>query len=417
MKVFFIGICGISMSALADLSKLDDNEVKGSDLNLKNIPECLKGIGVYKQPYLDGVKWADLIVCSSAIKSNEELDLAKKLGKKVISRGEYLGKISKSFNHIIAVAGSHGKTTTTAMIYHILYVSGFNPSLHLGGNFKDVGNVVSAGKDYFVTEACEYCDNFLYLNPDISIITNIEPEHLDYFKTFKNELESFEKFKKQSQIVIEKPKYLAKNIRINANGKISFSLYKGKEKIDRLNLKVGGKYNAQNALYALSCCEILGVDYCKIKLGLETFLGVKKRCESVESSFVFKTFIDYAHHPGEIKESAKYFKKICKGKCIAVFQPHTYSRTKKFFDGFINSLSIFDEVICYKIYPAREKSSEGLSEKNLFDGLKNIGKKSYHITDEEKLRKALKKYNKEDIVVFLGAGDLPDNFDFIRPLA
>lgn len=416
MKVFFIGICGISMSALAYLSKENGNEVKGSDINLHNIPFCLERIEVYKQPYLNGVEWADLIVCSSAIKDNEELRLAKILGKKVISRGEYLGEISGNYKNVIAVAGSHGKTTTTAMIYHILYVNGFNPSLHLGGNLKDVGNVVHGGSDILVTEACEYCDNFLYLHPNLSVVTNIEPEHLDYFKTFENELKSFEKFKKQSECVVENSSYTAKNVRINKQGKISFSVYKNDKKIDRVYLKIGGKYNAQNALYALNLCEKLGLSYCQIKQGLESFKGVKKRCEKVENNFDFQTFVDYAHHPGEIKESAKYFKKICKGKCVAIFQPHTYSRTKKFFSGFIKSLEIFDEVVCFKTYPAREREEEGLTEKDLYFGLVKDKKTAYHITDEKELRECLKGLKKDDIVIFLGAGDLSDKFDFLTPL-
>ena len=122
MKIFFIGICGISMSALACLLKEEGHEIKGSDLNCKNKPKCLGDIKVFSQPYLEGVKWADVIVCSSAVKENQETVLAKQLGKKIIPRGELLGKISSSYEKVIAVAGSHGKTTTTAMIFHTLFV-------------------------------------------------------------------------------------------------------------------------------------------------------------------------------------------------------------------------------------------------------------------------------------------------------
>ena len=413
MRLFFIGICGVSMSALAYMSKLNGEEVIGSDLNYLHKPKCLNEIDVFNQPYIEGVKWADIVICSSAIKQNDELDLAKSLGKKVISRGEYLGKISKNYEKVIAVAGSHGKTTTTAMIYHILKINGFNPSLHLGGILKGVGNVVAGNKKFFVTEACEYCDNFLFLHPYLSVVTNIEPEHLDYFKTFEREVKSFNRFKEQSEVVVEDfGPYSAKYIRVNKFGEVSFSLFKNGVKIDRIYLKIGGAYNVKNALYALYSCEKLGVKFCNIKIGLRTFKGVKKRCERVDSVYPFRTFIDYAHHPREILESVKYFKKICKGKCVAIFQPHTYSRTKKFFDDFLKSLSIFDEVIFFKTYPAREKEEDGLNETDLFRAYVKNDRKGYVCYGESDLKKLLKKYANEDLVVFLGAGDLPDKFDF-----
>lgn len=416
MKVFFIGICGISMSALAYLTKLEGDFVKGSDINFFNIPKCLDKISIYKQPYIEGIDWADLIVCSSAIKDNTELQMAKKLGKKVLTRGEWLGVLAKKYQKVIAVAGSHGKTTTTAMIYNILKVTGKNPTLHLGGNLKGVGNVISGGKGYFVTEACEYYDNFLHLKPYMSVITNIEPEHLDYFKTFENEKKSFEKFKQNSKFVVEKSEYSAKNIYINKDGKIAFNLFKNNQKIDRIKLKIGGKYNAKNALYAMTLCEKLGISHDLIKLGLESFEGVKKRCERVENNFNFLTFVDYAHHPKEILESAKYFKKIARKKCVAIFQPHTYSRTQKFFDGFLSSLSLFDEIICFKTYSAREREDEGLNETDIFNGLLKIGKTAFVCYDINELKIVLKRYEKGDLVVFLGAGDLPDKFDFMGNL-
>ena len=156
------------------------------------------------------------------------------------------------------------------------------------------------------------------------------------------------------------------------------------------------------------------MNYCNIKLGLESFRGVKKRCEEVKSAYPFLTFVDYAHHPKEIKESASYFKKICKQKCIAIFQPHTYSRTQNFFKDFIKSLSIFDEVIFYKTYSAREKPSAGLSETDLYNSFQKTKKTCFVFYDEFELKSRLKNYKKGDIVVFLGAGDLPDKFDFMQ---
>ena len=416
MKIFFIGICGISMSALACLLKEEGHEIKGSDLNCKNKPKCLGDIKVFSQQYLEGVKWADLIVCSSAVKENEETNFAKQLGKKIIPRGELLGKISSSYEKVIAVAGSHGKTTTTAMIFHTLFVAGKNPTLHLGGNLKNIGNYYNGGKELFVTEACEYYDNFLFLNPYISVITNVEQEHLDYFKNFHNEKKSFQKFKNQSCISIDKTFNKAKNIMINKEGKLSFSWYKKDQFIARVKMKIGEKVNAKNAMFCVEVCEQLGLTNSQIKLGLETFAGVEKRCEKKENAFAFTTYVDYAHHPKEIEESGKYFKSICKGRCVAIFQPHTFSRTKNFYSDFIKTLSIFDEIICFKTFPAREKSTDGLNETDLALGLAKIGKKALVCKTEKSLKKIIKNYKKEDIIVFLGAGDLPDKFNFFCDL-
>lgn len=413
-RIFFCGICGISMSALAYLEKLNGNIVEGSDLNYLNKPKCLSEIEVYSQPYLKGIDEADEVVFSSAVRDSEEVIFARKIGKKVIPRGELLGQISSRYDKVIAVAGSHGKTTTTAMIFHVLNDNGFNPSLHLGGDLKGVGNVYSGGRDYFVTEACEYCDNFLYLHPYISVITNVEPEHLDYFKTFKNEKKSFKKFEKQSENCIKKNTYkLSKKI-VRKDGGISFYLEKNNKKYDKIDLKIGGEYNIFNAIYCIEVCEKLGLNFEQIKRSLETFIGVRKRCEKIISKYNFKIFVDYAHHPKEIKKSAIYFQEICDGKCVAVFQPHTFSRTKLLFDDFIKSLSLFDEVVCYKTYPARETREMGFDEKDLACGLYENGKTVHVCEDENALRKILIGYSRRDLIVFLGAGDLPDKFDFSR---
>lgn len=413
-RMFFCGICGISMSALAFLEKLSGNQVEGSDLNYLNKPKCLSEIEVHPQPYLKGIDESDEVVFSSAVRDSEEVIYARKTGKKVIPRGELLGQISSEYNKVIAVAGSHGKTTTTAMIFHVLSDNGFDPTLHLGGDLKGVGNVYSGGKDFFVTEACEYCDNFLYLHPYISVITNVEPEHLDYFKTFENEKKSFKKFEKQSKNCIKKNTYKISKKIIRKDGCISFILEKNNKKYEKINLNIGGEYNIFNAIYCIEVCEKLGLNFDQIKKSLETFIGVRKRCEKIISKYNFKIFVDYAHHPKEIKKSAIYFQEICEGKCVAIFQPHTYSRTKLLFDDFIKSLSLFDEVVCYKTYPARETQDMGFDEKDLARGLSKNGKTAYVCENERALREILKQYSQKDLIIFLGAGDLPDKFDFSR---
>ena len=184
------------MSALAVFLKKEGNDVSGSDSNPENHILYENGISVFNKANLKKIEECDVVTFSSAIKEdNEDLKYAKHLGKKILSRGELLGEISKKYKNVIAVAGSHGKTTTTALIYNVLKMAGKNPTLHLGGILKEENsNFVIGDKEYFVTEACEYCDNFLFLKPTISVVTNIEPEHLDYFKTFENIKKAFEKY-------------------------------------------------------------------------------------------------------------------------------------------------------------------------------------------------------------------------------
>ena len=411
MKIFMIGICGVSMSALCNFLVLEGHEVCGSDVNYQNKPACLEKTNVFKQPYLKGVREADLIVKSSAIKENKETSLAKKLGKKIVTRGELLGQISRRYEKVIAVAGSHGKTTTTAMIFHTLLANGKNPTLHLGGNLKDVGNFYNGGKEFFVTEACEYYDNFLNLKPYLGIITNVEPEHLDYFKSFKNEKKSYKKFEENCKNILKKPKKRAKKIKINNNFGVDFSLYKKNKKIDEISLNIGGKINCKNAIFCIEACEKLGLNLDQIKYGLKTFKGVKKRCEKIDSNYFFDIFVDYAHHPKEIQETFNYFKELDKKK-IVIFQPHTYSRTKQFLKAFVKSLSNFDEVVCYKTYPAREKPKDGLSAKDLYEKLLEKGRSACYIESLSGVKKFLKKVDKNSVVIFMGAGDLPDKFNF-----
>ena len=260
-KIFFIGICGISMSAIAVLLKKEGNDVCGCDRNFKNPPKILKdeNITVVSETNTRELKTSDFVVVSSAIKEdNKALFYAKKYGKPCKTRGEILGEIASEYEKVVAVAGSHGKTTTTAMIYQILFVAGKQPTLHLGGNLiESKTNVVKAGKEFFVTEACEYCDNFLHLFPYISAITNIEKEHMDYFKSFYNEKKSFAKFKKQSKYVVEKISYEAKNICIKKQRGVSFDVYKKQKRVTKTNLKIGGFYNIKNALCAFEVCEKL----------------------------------------------------------------------------------------------------------------------------------------------------------------
>jgi len=415
MKYYFLGIGGVSMSALAVLLKSEGGYVCGYDEKDSRGVEILKEnkIEVDFEFRKERFDWADVIVYSSAIKSDNPLfEYAKKTKKRLMCRGQLLEKISSQYEKVIAVAGAHGKTTVTSMIFEVLKVAGKNPTLHLGGYKLDGGKNYSLGeKEFFVTEACEYCDNFLYLHPYLSIVTNIEKEHLDYFKTFENELESFKQFKAQSRFVIDSASDIcAKNLRHDKMGRLCFGLWKEKTKIMNLKLKVCEDVNAQNCIFTYKACKLLGIDDCLIKQGLENYQGVQLRFQKATSPFFDNVICDYAHHPTEISKAIASAKKIYKNKkLIVVFQPHTYSRTKMLQNEFLQVFKDEYLPILYKTYAARERPEEGVGAKEFGKKLKKINKNAKYFENFELLRAFLQKYDKnKTVLLFVGAGDLPE---------
>lgn len=405
-KYYLVGIGGISMSAIAAILKEAGAEVRGYDNH-----ECLwlreSGIEVESVLNFENIMWADEVVFSSAFSCDFPLLMfAIERGKKVTVRGEMLGRISREYEKVIAVAGSHGKSTTTAMIYNILRIAGKNPSLHLGARLKSSEkNYDIAGREYFVTEACEYHDNFLFLQPYLSVVTNIEPEHLDYFKSFSAEKASYAKFIAASENSIVKHGYKAKNVRLDKFGNIIFDVFKAGERWGRLHLKIGGIHNAENALYAIAAAEELGIAKCFIVLGLENFCGLEKRFERVSSNLKANVFVDYAHHPKEIEKAYNSVAKLG-GKNIAIFQPHTYSRTVAFMNDFAEVLSKFDEIILFKTYAAREVEQPDVE----IELLQNIAKKGKKVTlfyDKNALFDKINNFNGCNLMI-LGAGDLSE---------
>lgn len=414
MKYYFLGIGGVSMSALAIMLFENGERVEGYDERQSHATDLLEGVGIkvwfdFKK---NSIEKSDVIVYSSAFKDgNDIFDFAKSINKKMMCRGELLGKISSHYSNTIAVSGAHGKTTVTAMIYEVLKVAGKNPTLHLGGfRCDDNKNFALGEKDFFVTEACEYCDNFLYLHPHLAVVTNVEPEHLDYFKTFENEKRSFERFKNQSQIVVDDvSEYSAKRLRHNRNGVLSFDMYRNDQKLFHLNLKICEEINAQNCMFVHKTCQSLGVRDCLIKLGLENYRGVKTRFEKVKCERFENVICDYAHHPTEISKAIKSAKKIYKDKkLIVIFQPHTYSRTKNLLPKFIR---VFKDEFCpiiYQTYSAREKPTDGISASQFVRILKKYNKNAIFSENFDNLMQILENFDKNDVVLlFVGAGDLP----------
>ena len=413
-NVYFFGVGGVSMSGLAVMMKERGYAVGGFD-EVENAVKILQHVGICVDFCLneEHISEADCVICSSAIKDDNPCKrFAVSCGKKILTRGELLGMVSDEHEKVIAVAGSHGKTTTTALIFQILQEAGVNPTLHLGGFRVENGkNFHLGGKEFFVTEACEYCDNFLHLHPYVSVVTNVEKEHMDYFKTFSNQLKSFEKFKKQSDFVVEGFEgVVAKRVRHDKNGGLMFSLWAGKEKIMNVHMKICEEVNTQNCIYAYLVAKKLGIEDCVIKSAFENFKGVKTRFEKVECPHFDTVICDYAHHPTELAKAIETAKKIYKKKTlVTIFQPHTFSRTKNLLDDFVSVFKQLEMPLFFKTYSAREKPEDGVDAEKLSKIIKKNNKNAQYFENFASLFDFLQKLNRKNIVLlFLGAGDLPN---------
>ena len=434
-NIFFVGIGGISMSALALLLKKQNKKIKGSDLTKSKLTKNLKkqGIKVFCKHRAVNIKGCDLIVFSGAISGeNPEIKKAIEQNIPVIERSELLYLISKQFKNVIAISGTHGKTTTTAMIAYIFMICGLKPTVHIGGDFDYInGNVSLGDNDYFITEACEFRDSFLTLKPTVSVINNIEVEHLDYFKNYENEIKSFNKFASQTKKVCfinSKYKSLLKkeeglktygfsnsnslyvrNIKKGSDSKYSFDCYQGKNYVGNFKLNVYGKHNIENALAAISVCLHFGIDYNAIYLGLKTFTNVHRRFEVVGLYKSCMMLHDYAHHPTEILNTIKTCKEVFKKKVVCIFQPHTYSRTKTLIENFSKCFDGLDCLYLLKTYSARERfeylgSADYLKDRILKSSPNFLIKGVY---SKKEFIRTIKKENISDcVLLFLGAGDI-----------
>lgn len=433
--IHFIGIGGVSMQALAKFASRQNFAVTGSDIK----PVDLGFATVFFGHNAQNVKASDIVVYSSAIKpDNVELVSAKKLGKKILSRAEFLAEISRRFETVIAVAGTHGKTTTTAMIAEVLVHAGKNPTVHIGGTSQAFGVNFRLGQNkFFVTEACEYDDSFLTLVPDFSVVLNIESEHLDYFKTFKNEVDSFAKFASQSGVVV--CQNLAKKILKNNQKNVSSKLLKNSQKSHKIrflgdfaqaknivhkkhkihyDLFVNGKFkrkvilnsiidkNVQNSMLCYLVTKALKIDERYFFLAMKKFCGVHRRMEIINKKPL--VISDYAHHPSEILTVLQSVRKVYfDKKIVCLFQPHTFSRTQNFFEDFVFALSLADEILMFKTFSARENFVKGATAFDLFKTLKKRIKSHYFASTD-----ALAKYfcclDDDCVLLILGAGDVAE---------
>ena len=423
-NIYFIGAGGVFMSALIKHCLLLGKNVSGSDKERNEYVEELEKSGVKIFIGHDGknLKSADMVVYSSAIGGdNPELVKARKLKIPVFKRSEFLAIILKDYTKVIAVAGCHGKTTTAAMITHVLKTAGESPTAFIGGVDNEFSNYLAGERKYLVTEACEYKKNFLDFKPDIAVITNIDNDHMDSFDGETDLINSFSEFSNGAIKIInsddERSKMLAdsdavtfgiktpavvkaENVRKTEKG-YAFTLVVRDKKAFRVRLNIAGRFNVYNALATFSVCLSIGINLNAAKRAVENFSSVKRRLEFLGVYKNKKIYADYAHHPSEIKAVLSVFD----DKCLTVFQPHTYSRTKNLKKEFTDVLSARNTVI-YKTYPAREKYDKAGDGYSLYLNLKKNSRKNvYYAKNEAALIKAVEKGD-EETVVFVGAGDI-----------
>lgn len=441
-KIHCIGIGGIGLSAIAEVLLFGGHEVSGSDMKENDIVLKLResGICVNIGQSEENVKDIDLIVYSSAVsEDNVEIKAAKERGIPCCSRAEVLGAIMRDYKNSIAVSGTHGKTTTTSMVSLILQNALKDPTILVGGNLGEINGNVRVGKsEYIVTEACEYRDSFLELNPYIEIILNIDSDHLDYFKDIDHIAKSFAKFAGcvpsdgtviafdanpfvksiiddlECDVITfgfnEHCDYYASEISFNAKGCPKFKVnYRGEELFE-MHMSIPGEHNIANALAAIACTRKLGIETEYIIETLSAYKGTQRRFDIIGVTGTGVTLVDdYAHHPTEIKATLKAARNVEHKKLWCLFQPHTYTRTLALFDSFAESFRHADKIVIAEIYAAREKNTYNISSKKLVEEIKKQcpDKEVYFFEDFEGIAGfVLNNADRGDLVITMGAGDI-----------
>ena len=427
-NIFFIGIGGIGMSALARYFHSVGKSVYGYDKTSTELTRELEkmGMSIHYTDDLNNIpssltKENTLVVITPAVpKSHSEWNYFIDNGFEIKKRSEVLGLITKD-TYCFAVAGTHGKTTTSSILGHILYQSGVDVTAFVGGIVENYhSNLIGNGKTVTVVEADEFDRSFLRLHPDMACINSMDADHLDIYGDKSHIEESFLEFADKIQdktklfapteVALQATKigfsdsdaFQAKNIRIE-NGAYVFDVKTKEANIKDIRFHLPGKHNLSNALMALSMAKTYGVSDENIKRALASFKGIERRFSYKIKTDDLVLIDDYAHHPTEINAVYAAVKELYPNKKnVAVFQPHLFSRTRDFLDEFATSLSQFDEVILLDIYPARELPIEGITSQVLLDKISNSNKK---LVSKEELNNSVLNSDAQ-IVVIIGAGDI-----------
>lgn len=438
-KIHFVGIGGAGMSAIAKILLEKGYEVSGSDLNESEIVEKLRGLGafIYKGHRKENIKEQDAIVVSTAISAeNPEVVAAKEAGIKVFHRSDIVAFL---MNHAkgIAVAGAHGKTTTTSMASVVLDHTGKSPTIIIGGEVDYFGSNAKLGEsEYLVAEADESDGSFLKLSPQMAIVTNIENDHMDFYGSMENILKTFKQFlnnlPKESGLAIlcfdnahirdiaqnlerkfvsyginYPADYIAKNIRTNGAG-TSFDVYYHEEKMGTIMLNIPGKHNIENALAVIALGDQIGLSIEEIAAGLRCFNGAKRRFQTKGRVKDVWIVDDYAHHPTEISTTLNAARQTNPNRLICAFQPHRYTRTKFLRKEYGSCFEAADLLVLTDIYSAGEEPIPGINGEVIKEEVeKQTGKEAVYIANREDIAGYLEAVVKPgDLVMSMGAGDI-----------
>ena len=436
-KVYFAGIGGVSMSSLALILKNKGIGVSGYDFKASETTRMLEKAGIeidysYDKVCLCGF---DTVVYTAALGQDDPiLCKARKMKLDIFTRAELLGAITGDFKHSVGISGTHGKSSTTGMLTQIMMCAQNDSTILGGAHIPCINSTYRVGNgECAVFEACEYKNSYHSMRPTIKVVLNVELDHVDFFGSLENVIQSFRQYidtpgkngenlavinldcsnameaaaKTGAEIftfsVNGKADFYAKDIDLTS-GFGSFTLMKGEKQLCRVSLGVPGIHNVSNAVAASAAASLCGISSENIKAGLEAFGGVKRRFERVACLENGALVIDdYAHHPDEIRVTLNSAKRVAKGKVICIFQPHTYSRTKALFEDFVSSLSIADKVLLAPIYAARETDTLGVSSDQVAKKIENA--ECLHSFEELRAR-AEELSEKGDLIITMGAGDV-----------
>lgn len=437
-RVHFVGIGGVGMSALAQVLLEAGHQVSGSDLNRSDFTARLRraGVRIAIGHKAENVGAAELVVVSSAIpESNPEVQYAQSKGVRIIKRADLLGELTRKFRSI-AVAGTHGKTTTSSMIGYILERAGLDPTLLIGGTIANLGTNAKMGRgQYLVAEADEFDGSFLKLSPWMAVVTNVEADHLDFYHSMEAIETAF------GQFIASVPKdgcvllcaddsrlmriagahraraisyalgapadWQARDIVANADGGNDFTAISDGREVGRFSLRVPGRHNVQNALAAIASTTDIGVEPSVVALALSEFGGARRRFELKGLVGGVAIYDDYAHHPTEIKATLRAARERYRGRLWCVFQPHTYHRTKQLWSDFLTAFGDADQVIVCDIYlPAgREADTLGITSRDLARAMNHPG--AQYIGDLKSAASYLCSTLQDgDVLVTMGAGNV-----------
>ncbi len=441
INVHFIGIGGISMSGLAEILIKEGFKVTGSDMRASEITNQLSDMGALiniGQRAGNITDDIDLVIYTAAIhEDNEEFAAANEKNIPMLTRAQLLGQIMSNYQYSVAVSGTHGKTTTTSMLSYILLEGDLDPTISVGGMIDAIGGNIRVGSsEYFVTEACEYTNSFHAFNPQISIILNVDADHLDFFSGIEEIAESFHTFATKtpdSGLVVvngdmayyetvtkgltcrivtfgekETNKYSATNIRFDSFGHPTYTLMIDGQEITDITLNVFGIHNVYNSLSAIAVALELGISMEAIKTGLLACKGADRRFQYKGTILNnVKVMDDYAHHPTEIAATLAAARNTDYNELWCIFQPHTYTRTYALLDDFANALKVCDHVIVADIYAAREKDNGLVSSRDLADKIAAFGTDAFYLPTFDDIENyILKNCKKNDLLITMGAGNV-----------